>query len=274
MNQFKARGGADMPNWLQMHRGGQVIVDRKNGTSVFSPRSAVSIVGTIQPRILASTMNEQTRACGAAARMLLAMLPKRRRVWTDATVSDATYQQYDRLVRGLHALWWNGEPVLVPLSDDARKLFIDFFNDWNREAEDLGDDLAAAWAKLEAYAPRFALIDHLVRSWDNVQPSPIDVTSMTNGVALARWFGAEAQRTYAVMAEVKGNTEIIELIGFIQKAGGRVKPKEVHKWKPARYQTCESAELALRSLGRRGTWQIVQPTPTGGRPETWFVLMR
>jgi hypothetical protein len=270
--QYKAKGGADVPNWLQTHRGGQVVVDRKNGTSIFVPRGAVSICGTIQPRILAKVMTPEARACGAAARMLVAMLPRRRRVWTEATLSDETYRGYERVVRGMFNLSWTGEPVVVPLGDDARRLFIEFFNDWNREADDLGDDLAAAWAKLEGYAPRFALIDHLVSTLDALQPSPIGVASMANGIALARWFGREAERVYATLEQTAGESERFDLIEFIRRKGGRVTPRDVRDWNRTAYPTSEAAEAALRKLNVRGRWATGTVGPNGGRPPTWFIM--
>src|SRR5262249_22417223 len=44
-------GGSDLPAWLEMHRGGTLVIDRKNGDrpTLFIPRAAVGVTGTIQP---------------------------------------------------------------------------------------------------------------------------------------------------------------------------------------------------------------------------------
>lgn len=66
-NQYKARGrGADSASWLELHRAGTLIVDRKGADkpTIYVPRAAVSVVGTIQPGIIAAlearTLTENT----------------------------------------------------------------------------------------------------------------------------------------------------------------------------------------------------------------------
>lgn len=52
-NQYRSGQGSDVPNCLEMYRAGPVIVDRKTGTrTVYIPRAAVSVCGTIQPGTL------------------------------------------------------------------------------------------------------------------------------------------------------------------------------------------------------------------------------
>jgi hypothetical protein len=273
-NQYKNRSGADVPNWLQLHRGGQLIVDRKNGTSVFVPRAAVSICGTIQPFILRAALTTEARACGLGARLLLAVPPKRRRVWTDATVSEATYQDYERVVRGLYGLAFHGEPNAVMLDAQAKGLFVDFFNEWNREAADHDEDLAAAWAKLEAYAPRFALIHHLALTYADLAPSLIGADDMAAGITLARWFGREAERIYAMLnASDDGDQQ--RLIAFIRGRGGYCTARDVQRWNCRSYPTAPDAETALRELITGGHGRFDPPTsgPKGGRPTTLFRLI-
>ena len=89
--------------------------------------------------------------------------------------------------------------LMVILSGDSSRISIEpvptfllskealpplIFDEWNREAANHDDDLAAAWAKLEAYAPRFALIHHLALTYANLVPSSIGAESMAAGIAL------------------------------------------------------------------------------------------
>ena len=50
----------------------------------------------------------------------------------------------------------------MPLTPEAKTVWVEYFNRHRAELADLDDDLAAAWSKLEAYAARFALIFQLV----------------------------------------------------------------------------------------------------------------
>ena len=60
----------------------------------------------------------------------------------------------------------NGQPQPrdLPLSPKGKQAWIDFYNAHAIEQAEMAGDLAAAWAKLEGYAARFALLVHLVRA--------------------------------------------------------------------------------------------------------------
>ncbi|MCA9319499.1 MAG: DUF3987 domain-containing protein, partial [Planctomycetes bacterium] len=70
----KAQGG-EVAQWLEMHRAGQVIVDRKSTEKkvIFVPNAAISITGGIQPGILRDCLSGALFQNGLAARMLMAM---------------------------------------------------------------------------------------------------------------------------------------------------------------------------------------------------------
>src|SRR5207244_2361593 len=71
MDAYKPKGkGGDVAHYLEMHRAGQLIVDRKSGPEklVHVPRAAVSIVGTIQPETLRRALGREHFEDGLAAR--------------------------------------------------------------------------------------------------------------------------------------------------------------------------------------------------------------
>jgi hypothetical protein len=99
-------GGTDLPLWLEVHRGNPISVDRKTGDhkKVRVPRAAVSVCGTIQPKVVARAFDGEAFDSGHVARILLCMPPRQPKVWSDVEVPDAVADQYARLVRGLYAL--------------------------------------------------------------------------------------------------------------------------------------------------------------------------
>jgi hypothetical protein len=236
--QYKPKGGADLPKWLEMHRAGPLTVDRKGGgtdggrTSLLIPRGAVSVCGTFQPGVLARLMTKQTRQSGLMARLLVAMPPRKPKQWTDDDVDPATVDAYAELLRRLHQRPATTGPVPLPLSPGAKELWVRFYNSWNTGVTGAAGDLAAAFAKMEGYAARLALIHHVITTVSETAPSPVSDLSMAAGIALAEWFGCEAERVYAVLSESEGDAE---LVSFIRSKGGRIRLRDIQLWKPHRY---------------------------------------
>ena len=86
---------------------------------------------------------------------------------------------------------------------------------------------ASAWAKLKGYAARFALLHHLLTretGQDLSDPGAVDEQSVAAGVALARWFGEEALRVYAVIGVVTETPEAQETAGTGAHRGSPQRP--------------------------------------------------
>ena len=201
-------GSSDESHWLAFHSASPITVDRRTGPSIQVLQAAVSLVGTIQPKIARELLGEHQRASGLAARLLLAEPPTSVPVWSDATIPSDASDAWDRLVDALLELETkDGHAQLIPLSDRARQLFILFHDEAGRaydETRKLGDDeLAAAIAKLRGIAARFALLFALCDAVecgtaDNL--AIVDEGAMRSAIDLARWFEHEIRRLYASWA--------------------------------------------------------------------------
>lgn len=194
-NQYKAGKGSDVPNTLEMHRAGTMTTDRKTGdmTTIRVRRASLCIAGGIQPKALARSLTADFFDNGLAARLLLAMPPKRRKRWTEADVEDSTIAAVGRVFDELFDLPpdtdADGEPTpaVVTFDELAKDDWITFYNRHAMEQHEMDGDLSAAWSKLEGYAARLALVIHCVRQadGDSVRPLIMDVQSMTAGIRLA-----------------------------------------------------------------------------------------
>ncbi len=280
----QARGG-DAPSWIEMHGGRQLIIDRKTGKkTLFIPRAAVGVVGGIQPAILTNAFTLENRANGLAPRLLLAYPPIKLKRWTEVEILQSIEDQLTLIFDRLYGLRPNetndGDPmpVLVPMTPEGKAAWVRFYNAHAREQSELTGDLAAAWSKLEGYAARLALVVHFVR-WAADDPTlrnpdAIDKQSITTGVTLSAWFGNEARRVHAALAEAPKDRDRRETVELIQRAGGGV---SIRDWQRMRHcPTSESAELQLEALiaGGFGQWEYPSPDLVGGRPTRVFQVFQ
>jgi hypothetical protein len=277
-DQYRGGKGGDVAHWLAIHGARDLMMDRRTGErqTIYVRRAAVSITGSIQPDILRRVLSREHYESGLAARLLLAYPPRRAKCWReddiDHTVEDVLRDTLDALY-GLSLPEPDGEPKALPLSREARQLWIDWYDSHAREQAELTGDLAAAASKLEGYAARLALVLCLARwaSGPTGQPEPtaIDADSMRAGIMLARWFGYEARRVYDVLAESEDAAELRQLAELIARRESKtITPRELCQsvW---RYRgKTEQAEADLEQLVRAGyaTWEPTGRTVRGGQP--------
>lgn len=283
---YRSGRGGDASRWLELQRAGRLLVDRKTGDcpTLRLERAAVSMAGTIQPGTMRRVLTREHYESGLAARLLLAMPPSRQKRWTENELSPATEAAYTALIDKLLSLRPNTDagddaaPIDLPLSPAGKAAWIAFYNHHAAEQAALpGDDLAAAYSKLEAYAARLALVIHFVR-WAANDPAlgstdVVDEASIEAGATLARWFAHEAQRVYEVLHEDEGDAEHRRLVEWIQGRGGSVTARDLTR-NLRSYPTTTDARAALEALveAGHGRWIHPQPDPQGGPPAKRFEL--
>ena len=284
-NQYRAGQGGDVAYWLEMHRAGHLLVDRKTGdkTTIYVPRAAVCLTGGIQPDTLRRCLTPEFFENGLAARLLLAMPPRRPKRWIEAEINDATLQAvadlYDELLTFQPSPGSDGdpEPADVKLTDEAKAAWVAFYNAHAQEQAELGGgELAAAWSKLEGYAARLALVVHCVRQAGNgdVDAWHVDAESIAAGVTLAEWFGNETKRVYAAMGESSDERHVRELAELIQSMGGRVSVRNLCQRRRRYRNDPATAQADLQGLADAGLgrWEHPAPSAQGGRPRELFAL--
>ncbi|MBC7834525.1 MAG: DUF3987 domain-containing protein [Phycisphaerales bacterium] len=279
------KGGGDAAKWLEMFGGRPMVVDRKTGGTLYVPRAAVSIAGGIQPETLRRALGQEHRDNGLAARLLLACPPRKPKRWTEADVDSDTEAAVARVFDRLFALTpetddgGDERPRLVTLADDGKRAWVMFYNEHAGEQVNLSGDEAAAWSKLEGYAARFALVIHLTR-WATDDPTlrdpaRVDKSSIAAGVVLARWFGDEARRVYAILGESDEGRDSRRLVEWIERKGGTVTVRDLTRG-PREYRgDPERATKALGDLVTEGVgrWEVDDHAGGRGRPADRFRLL-
>jgi hypothetical protein len=229
---------------------------------------------------LARALGQEHLENGLAARIGLAMPPRVRKRWTEATVDQGVIRPVERLVGRLLALDFGTDandspaPIDLNLTPEGKAEWIGFYDEHNEKQEALMGPLASAYAKLEGGAARLALVVQLVR-WaaDAAEGGAIDGDSMRAGIALARWFRYEAERVYAALAENREGRDRRRLVEWIERKGGRVSVRDLQQGRRD-IATAEAAEAALNDLATAGlgSWEAIPTTPHGGRPSRVFQL--
>jgi hypothetical protein len=272
MDQYRPRGGADIPKWIEFFGARPSTIDRQTGGTLHIKRACVSIAGTIQPAILSRSLTAGYRESGLAARILLAMPPKRAKRWTETEADETTRERYAHLLRALRNLPVDEDahgdlkPVVLHLSVEAKAKWIEWYDRWGMAQAEASGDLAAAFSKLEGYAARFAMVRHTVEHVaaglnDCVE---ISVESIRAGIALAEWFAHEVERVYTVLAETDEERELRRLVDLITRKGGHITARDLQRAHKGKYPTVEVASHALRRLTDAGLGTIAIESPTGG----------
>ena len=287
LTRYKGKaGGTDRARWLKLSNADTLIVDRKTGDpaqrSIFVARAICSIVGTIQPGVLAACLDHLARQSGLAARLLLARPDYRVWNWTDNEVRPEAEEGYGKLVRGLLELTMTADarnrplPHTLVLTHDAKEIWVKWFNEIQGRKGDAESDRRAVLAKLEGYAARFALIYHVAErvAAGGDALDPVSAEAMTSGTQLAEWFILEAQRIYATLDETDDDRGTRDLLNWIRQRGGRCSARELQRARGGTFPSAPAAEQALdvlRNLGL-GTWQEKR-SPNGGHTVKEFVLL-
>ena len=279
-NAYKGGRGGDEAAWMELSRGGTLLVDRKSGDrkTLHCDHACVSVCGTIQPKLLVRCLRTEQFASGLAARLLMAMPDSRKRAWTDADISEDVVAGYDTVVERLLELrHLDGKPVDLPMTKEALKTFVKFYSEnADRIYDAINDDLASALTKIEGYATRLALIIHMVRLADGEvdECDMIDDGDMAAGVALAGWFAAEAARIYWLFRRDASDQEASELVAKLKTMKDDFVTVRA-LMRASKYKKSKDARMALDDLVWRG-WATMETLPAGekgGRPTTYYCLV-
>jgi hypothetical protein len=222
---YKGSSGGDVATWLEMYGGRAYFTDRVGRGSIKVPRSSVSVSGTIQPMTLSGILKPEFRANGLLARFLLAAPPRKKKVWHENGIPDQTVKNWKKLVWDL--LDFADEKELR-LDEEAKALYVDFFNESSEVSLTLPSDETAAWSKLEGYCARLALVLQMVANVSGGGSSErIEASAMQTAIKLIDWFKAETNRVYSLMKISARKSTDENLLAFIRSRGGQVTVRDV-----------------------------------------------
>ena len=127
-----------------------------------------------------------------------------------------------------------------------------------------GGPLAPVYSKADGKALRLALIHHAVtEAAAGLDPGKgcVGGASMLAGEGLARWFLAEAERVYGMLAETPEESAECTLAALVARKGGSVTPRDLVRANSAKYPTADAAHAALQGLEAAGYGRVEEVPP-------------
>ena len=232
--------GSEEQFWLSVFSAKATISDRKgNRSSIFIKRPYISVVGTIQKKILGELSKGERSSNGFIDRILFVMpnLQQKAR-WSRNELLENTEQEWSDIIRILVEidcpLDSEGEvtPHIVPFSFEAKSRLYAWQEEHARICDtEANETLVGIYCKLEIYIIRFCLIIQLARwSCQEADKQSIDATSVEKAIALTEYFRSMAQQVQVVMEYNQLNQQQRQLLIEL----------------PSRFQTAEALQIGDR----------------------------
>lgn len=209
--------GSEEQFWLSAFNGSTTMSDRKNCQhSIFIKRPFISVVGTIQKRLLTELANGERAANGFIDRILFAMTKSNGKPrWNENEVRDDLDREWERILNRLLSVECvineDKEPIptVMRFTPDAKRRLYE----WQHENaslcdKEMSDNVVSFFCKLEIYVLRFCLILRLIRwavSEDQPRPSDIGDDDVTGAIELAEYFRSNALSVLTCISEERLN---------------------------------------------------------------------
>lgn len=278
------KSSSDLSTWLSIFRATQIVVDRKTGTqtSIHVPKAAVSVIGTIQPGILHRVMTDEFFESGLTSRLLLAMPPRRAKVWSEDVIPPEVGERYHELLKQIYLSRESAvkgrsmDSLVVDFGVRGKKAWIEFYDHWAQQQSIAEGEHASALSKLEAYCARFALMLATVERFENnKRDEQVNDSHVHRAFELVHWFAREAERVYKMVREPAEKRDQERLIDYILAKGGTMTGRDLLRSNPAKYGNQANCETMLELLASQGmgVWSL-KTHEKGGRPVRTFTLKK
>ena len=272
------KGGGDMAQYLAMHTGEMLQLNRKTpdalGRCRFCvPAAALSVLGGIQPARFTEIFTPRIRGAGLLGRMLVVMPLRRPKAFDEASIPPDVDARWSSAIRSLYAeqplidAAGQVQPRFVHMLPAAKVLWTDWQREHAREAQELHGDELAAFCKMEAHVPRFALLFAMLHWATGSKAGTPVITSddVQRACALTDFFKYEARRLYATLAEDHRGQKLRQFAETIQTIlGGSVRVRDWQRRRGSGRMTSDQAKAELQALERAGYGKMMYRA-TGGK---------
>jgi hypothetical protein len=213
------KGGGDRQKWLDLYNAGALKINRKGSPTIFCPNTSVSILGGLQPSVLAQMIKQDTSAQdGLWNRFMFCSLPQTK----TKAFSDNSISLFDCLL-SLYTNLAAAQPSEHILSEAAKPLW----EAWHDEIEDRvmtepSDLLRGTYAKAEGIAGRNALIVHRsIAAQQGIIPAlAVSGEVMAIAIEWTQWELGQTLLEYQRLG-LTDDPELSRILKFIDKFEGK-----------------------------------------------------
>lgn len=216
-NFTRYNSGSEEQFWLTAFNGGTTMSDRKSSqNSIFIKRPFISVIGTIQKKLLTDLANGERASNGFIDRILFAMtkMPERPR-WGDDDIREDLERDWENVLAKLLSVECKVDeelepmPIIVRIAPDAKeKLYAWQHDNADRCDKEMSDNVVSFFCKLEIYVLRFCLLLRMARwavSDEPESPREVEMEDAIGAIELAEYFRANALSVLTCICEEKLN---------------------------------------------------------------------
>ena len=226
MNQYKGGNGNDLQNLMDMVDGNKKRVGRaakEKKAMIKKPR--LSLLGTIQPKIVKEAFSEYMKNSGFAFRFLFTA-PNPVPFMIGKAIPYKYKNAYTELIHKcdqaiLEISDGEAKPIEVRFTSDAKELFCDFINNYsNRIVKDHHTHegvVKPMISKMRTYTPRFCLFIQLIRHLSENAELTVDIQSVKIGIRLTKYFMYHTYKMLNTTGYLEKDVYLNKLISYSSK---------------------------------------------------------
>ena len=217
--------GSEEQFWLSVFSAKTTISDRKGAkSSIFIKRPYISVIGTIQKKILHELAKGERSSNGFIDRILFVMpnLQQKAR-WNDKELPADIEKEWNDIIEKLIHLECNYnehgeiEPYVLHFTEEARQRLYDWQHQFSELCDTEGNDtIVSIYCKLEIYIIRFCLIIQLARwTCGECGKEHIDLLTVERAIRLTAYFKASALNVQHIISEVALNSQQQTIVSLL-----------------------------------------------------------
>lgn len=260
MGAYKKSAGADRQNWLSLHAGARITVNRKGKDPLIVPRPCLGIIGATTPATAARVLGTMNGDGMVDRFFLTASRPVANRFKTPP-VPPALREHYLRSVAALCALP-SVEPRVLSLTAEAAELFGNFY-----DATDASGAPAHFQGVIGKLCGHVGVIARTLALWSNPQAVTVSGDVMRRAIEIGKWLTAHTAHVRSAQVLSK---RAAALVAWLGKHDGRADLRDVLRAGVASVRAIEETEALAREAERAGAITFDGRTvalPEGGRNE-------
>jgi hypothetical protein len=198
MNRYRA--GSDVEFWLSCFSGKSITINRKSSDTLHIPQPKISVIGSIQPGILADVFDLQKQNNGFIDRILFAFPEKTTcSTWSVEQIGSELIEFYGSVINDLLNRTSTQE---IGFNPEAKAIWQSFYNDLHKLIADENtiESTKGMLAKMDIYLARLALtLQMLYFACGEGSDREIQEDAMEGSLKLVDYFSDKAVRIREVM---------------------------------------------------------------------------